>query len=230
MCICHYNTIMLGKLFGSNARVKILKLFLIHPDKKFYIREISRDLKLQLNSTRRELENLEKFGLLMTIDAEDENKEKALDPIVSDELTKKKKTKRAKIEARASGQEKKYYQVNPGFILFEEIKSLILKAQILYEEDFIEKVQKTGKPKVMILSGFFVNDAEASVDLFLVGRFNKEKLIRLINDLEEEMGREINYTVMEVKEFKYRKDITDVFLYDILERRKIIVINELGLI
>src|SRR3989339_444430 len=212
--ICYYNTIMLGKLFGSNARVKILKLFLIHPDKKFYIREISRDLKLQLNSTRRELEN----------------KEKALDPIVSDELTKKKKTKRAKIEARASGQEKKYYQVNPGFILFEEIKSLILKAQILYEEDFIEKVQKTGKPKVMILSGFFVNDAEASVDLFLVGRFNKEKLIRLINDLEEEMGREINYTVMEVKEFKYRKDITDVFLYDILERRKIIVINELGLI
>ena len=55
---------MLGKLFGSKARVKILKLFLLHPDQKYYIREIARDLKLQLNSVRRELENLEAFGLL----------------------------------------------------------------------------------------------------------------------------------------------------------------------
>ncbi|MCU0678948.1 MAG: hypothetical protein MUC28_00680, partial [Planctomycetes bacterium] len=55
---------MLGKLFGSNTRVKILKLFLLHPDNKFYIRQIARGLKLQVNSVRRELENLEKFGLL----------------------------------------------------------------------------------------------------------------------------------------------------------------------
>ena len=59
-------TSMLGKLFGSNARVKILKLFLLHPEKKFYIRELSRRLKLQVNSVRRELENLEKFGLLIS--------------------------------------------------------------------------------------------------------------------------------------------------------------------
>ena len=49
---------MLGKLMGSNARVKILRQFISHPDDKFYIRQLSRDLKLQLNSVRRELENL----------------------------------------------------------------------------------------------------------------------------------------------------------------------------
>lgn len=57
---------MLGKLFGSNARVKILKLFILHPRERFYIRQIARDLKLQLNSVRRELENLEQFGLLIS--------------------------------------------------------------------------------------------------------------------------------------------------------------------
>jgi predicted ArsR family transcriptional regulator len=55
---------MLGKLFGSKARVKILKLFLSSPDEKFYIRQVARELKLQLNSVRRELDNLEQFGLL----------------------------------------------------------------------------------------------------------------------------------------------------------------------
>ena len=42
------------------------------------------------------------------------------------------------------------------------------------------------------------------------------------------MGRPINYTLMDMKEFKYRKDITDIFLYSILEGSKIIVVDEIG--
>ena len=93
---------MLEKLFGSKARVKILKLFLIHPTDKFYIRQLSRDLKLQLNSVRRELENLENFGILTSdfkSEAEDGSKQEAV-----------------------GGQEKKYFRANPNFVLFDEIK------------------------------------------------------------------------------------------------------------
>ena len=67
---------MLGNLFGSNARVKILKLFLLHPEKKYYIRQLARDLDLQVNSVRRELDNLEKFGLLKSSIGKEE------DPVV----------------------------------------------------------------------------------------------------------------------------------------------------
>jgi predicted ArsR family transcriptional regulator len=56
---------MLSHLLGSKARVKILKLFLLNLEEKFYIRQIARDLDLQVNSVRRELDNLEKFGLLL---------------------------------------------------------------------------------------------------------------------------------------------------------------------
>lgn len=187
---------MLGKLFGSKTRIKILKLFLLHPENKFYIRQIARDLKLQLNSVRRELENLEKFGLL-----------------TSDSVA----------------NEKKYYWVNIDFVLFEEIKQLIVKAQILYEKDFINKLQKTGKPKLLILSGLFVNNSNSLIDLLIIGRFNKFKLLKLIKELEYELSKEINFTLMDTKEFKYRRDITDVFLYNILESKKIIVIDELGM-
>ena len=44
-----------------------------------------------------------------------------------------------------------------------------------------------------------------------------------------ELGKELNYTIMGNQEFKYRRDITDVFLYDILEGRKLVVIDEVGL-
>jgi len=225
---------MLAKLFGSNYRVKILKLFLMRTNDKFYIRQIARDLGLQLNSVRRELENLEKFGLLISgQEAVDKNessiktKEEIITKIAKDFKESLKVKKKLKKNAIINKTEKKYYSVNKDFILFDEIKALIVKSQILYEKDFVEKLYQAGKPKLLILSGFFVNDDQAVVDLFIVGRINKSKLLKLIKSLENQMGREINFTLMDVKEFNYRRNITDIFLYDILERKKIIVVDEL---
>lgn len=55
---------MLKKIFGSGARVKLFQQFLNNPDQEFFIRELTRILDEQINSLRRELENLEKVGLL----------------------------------------------------------------------------------------------------------------------------------------------------------------------
>lgn len=199
---------MLGKLFGSNARVKILKLFLLHPGEKYFIRQLARDLKLQVNSVRRELDNLESFGILIS-------------------RTEKEGEGDDNIE---TGQEKKYYKVNTGFILFAEIHELIVKAQILYGQDFVAKIKKAGKVKLMVLAGAFVNDPEAIVDLLIVGSFDKNKLKQLIKNLEKELCREINFTLMDLKEFKYRREMTDVFLYSVLEGKRIIAVDEIGII
>lgn len=198
---------MLEKLFGSKARVKILKLFLLHPQERFYIRQLSRNLKLQLNSVRRELENLENFGILTS-----ENRGEESDPAQT-----------------SGGQEKKYFRANQDFVLFDEIKALIVKAQVLYEKDFVRKLQGAGKVKLLILTGIFVNNPNTLIDILVVGKVNKVKLVKLIKELETELGREINFTVFDSQEFKYRRDITDIFLYGILDGRKMIVIDELGL-
>jgi DNA-binding transcriptional regulator YhcF (GntR family) len=224
---------MLSKLFGSKARVKLLKLFLSQPEKRFYIRQLARDLKLQVNSVRRELENLEQFGIL-TSDNLSENEIKKMqtseDFLIQTVEDVKRVNSAAKTKKAAAlvKSDKKFYQANKNFVLFEEIKALIIKAQILYEKDFIEKLYKLGNPKVLILSGIFVNNPQAKVDMFVVGRLNKPRLIRLIHELEKELGREINYSVMGIAEYKYRRDITDVFLYDLLEGEKIVVMDEIG--
>lgn len=57
---------MLKRLFTSNARIKLLRLFLIKPDEEHFIRELTRNLNEQINSVRRELDNLKKMGLLRT--------------------------------------------------------------------------------------------------------------------------------------------------------------------
>lgn len=55
---------MLKRLFTSNTRIKLLTLFLMNPEEEFFIRELTRKLDEQINSIRRELDNLKKLGLL----------------------------------------------------------------------------------------------------------------------------------------------------------------------
>ncbi len=57
---------MLKRLFTSTTRVKLLTIFLLNPDQEFFIRELTRELNEQINSIRRELDNLKKIGLLRT--------------------------------------------------------------------------------------------------------------------------------------------------------------------
>ena len=55
---------VLKSLFSSTTRVKLLSTFLLHPDQEYFIRELTRLLSEQINSIRRELENLKNIGLV----------------------------------------------------------------------------------------------------------------------------------------------------------------------
>ena len=198
---------MLAKLFGSMARVKILKLFLLNPDSSYYIRQISRHLNLQLSAVRRELENLETLELLESRQG-GENEEGIID------------------DENGNKNDRKYYQANRQFVLFNEIRELIIKAQILCEKDFTDKLRKLGTIKLLILSGLFINEKQAQVDMLIVGDFDKNKVAKLVKTLEEELVNEVNYTVLSEEDFLYRRQVTDVFLYSVLESKKIVVIDE----
>lgn len=209
---------MLEKLFGSVSRVKLLKIFLLNPDKKYYIRQLARDLKLQVNSVRRELGNLEEFGLLSS----DDNNSTNL-PILSNGRKAPSSTK----DKNSSLKEKKYYQANKNFILFSEVRSVIVKAQILAGESFISSLKKFCEPKFILLSGMFVNNDNSPTDVLVVADIKKEDLMQIISDLEGEMGREINFTLMDEEEFKYRQEIADVFLHSVLNSRRIVLLDKI---
>ena len=90
----------------------------------------------------------------------------------------------------------------------------------------MEKIRAACSPKVFILSGTLVSNSKSQTDILLVGRFNRDKLIPLITDLEEDLGRELNYTIMDYREYRYRVDIADFFVYNIIHGKKIVVVDE----
>lgn len=60
---------MLRRLFSSQTRVDLLVLLLGHPEDRFYVRELARQLKRDISGTKRELDNLEKTGILQSVKA-----------------------------------------------------------------------------------------------------------------------------------------------------------------
>jgi predicted transcriptional regulator len=193
---------MLEHIFGSKTRVKLLSLFLKNPDKSFFVRELTRKLKLQINSIRRELANLRKIGIIK------------LDKTIADKLD--------------GGKVKKYYKANKDFVLYSELKVLFIKSQLLIRQGLLNKLTQLGKIDFLALAGVFVGEKMSlKTDILIIGKVNREKLKKLIKKFESEFGHEINYTIMSPDEFKYRKDVTDKFLYDILDGKHIIAVDNM---
>lgn len=191
---------MLEQLFGSKTRVRLLRLFLSNPDNSYYVRELARKVGVQINAIRRELINLQKIGLLNSYQPPASSKQNKL---------------------------KNYFKVDTNFVLFNELRTLFLKSQLLMERKLLSEIEKVGSISYLALTGTFLGLNNSPTDLLIIGRVNREKLASLIKKFEKDMDCVINYTIMSREEFKYRKDITDKFLYHILENKKIVVIDKI---
>ncbi len=184
---------MIDKLFGSRTRVKLLRLFLTHPEEQYFVRELARIIEEQINSVRRELKNLEEMGLLVSHTEE----------------------------------KKKFYKVDTEFVLLNELRALIFKSRLTTEKEFIHSIRGLGSIQYLALMGYFVNDSEAKVDLFVVGTVSRTRLLKLLEQFRASFGTQLRFTSMRTDEYHYRKDVTDKFLYEILNANKIVVIDNI---
>jgi len=55
----------LDRLFTSKTRVRILKTLLLNPNKQFYLRELSREIKITPTYVKKELQNLQELDLVL---------------------------------------------------------------------------------------------------------------------------------------------------------------------
>lgn len=194
---------MLEQLFGSKTRVKILKLFFAESDKSFFVRQIVRELKTQINAVRREIKILSDAEIIK-------------ETYLSEGLDGGASTK------------KHYYAANTESPVFNELKALIVKSRFAGEKALVdEMVRKCGRIKLVLLAGIFVNNAESDTDLLIVGTVDGIRLKKVISAFEKKFGQQIRYTAMTEKEFNERRQLTDKFLFKLLEGQKIEAYNSL---
>lgn len=190
---------MIEQLFGSKTRVKLLQLFLSSPDRSFFVREITRKIDEQINSVRRELANLLNIGIITS----------------------------------ESNNNKLYYKVNQSSPHFEALKLMFLNpgvsgsAVVSNSSQQLEKsFNAIGNISLVILTGNFVQHPELNLDILIVGSVQRRKLLELIKELEHEERKTLSYTVLSDSDFKYRHDINDRFVANILKHHHVIIIDK----
>lgn len=191
---------MFESLFGSKTRVKLLSLFLNNPNRPFYVREITRKVDEQINSVRRELSNLLAIGIVRS----------------------------------DSNNNRLYYEVNQDYQFYAPLRAIFTNVATTEPEladtkediELVKRLRATGNIKMAFETGSFVRDPNAGTDLFIMGDVNRTRVSKLVSELEEEMGREIFFTVMTPEDFEYRKRLNDRFLSSVLDAKKIMLIDE----
>jgi len=123
--------------------------------------------------------------------------------------------------------EEDFWLANKNFIIFSEIKTLLIKAQILSSQKFIDGLKKVSDLKFLALSGVFTSDQEAKTDILIVGKIKRKPFLTLVAGLQADLNREINYTIMDETEFFYRQEVMDIFLYNALAGKIIVLVDNL---
>lgn len=124
---------------------------------------------------------------------------------------------------------KSYYHLNQSFNFYPELKNLIAKSNIYPQCRSLGKIAKLGNIKLAVISGVFISYDKSKADMILVGDgISKNRLKGLMYSLEAEIGKEINFVMMTMEEFKYRLNMLDKFILEFLEGPHEEIINKIS--
>lgn len=124
---------------------------------------------------------------------------------------------------------KNFYILNQNFNFYPELKNLIAKSNIYPQCKSLAKVKEVGNIKYAAISGVFINYHKSKADLVLVGEdIIRSRLRSLMNNLEAEIGKEINFVLMNSEEMKYRLNMLDKFLLEFFEGPHEELINKIS--
>jgi len=189
----------LSKLFGSENKVKIMRLFLFNPETIFNVREISNRVKSDPAKVRREMSLLEKAGLVK---------------------------KRSSVKKKTPGQ---CFSLDHNFTYLSALQNFLINTEPLHAKEIIRRINRLGSIKLIITAGVFIQEPESRADLLIVGDYiKKPSLDNTIKTLESEIGKELRYAYFTTEDFNYRLSMFDKLTRDILDYPHKKLLNRLG--
>ncbi|MDP3057168.1 MAG: hypothetical protein Q8N37_01430 [bacterium] len=124
----------------------------------------------------------------------------------------------------------KKYQLNPKFSYLLEVKRLILKETPMANSSVSGVIKKISEIRFAAVGGVLLGNQKGSVDLLAVSdKLNKTRFKKIVENLEAEIGQEVNFTLMDSKEFLYRFDLYDKFIMAMLEEPNMVIVNKMKL-
>lgn len=200
----------LGKLFGSPARVKLLRLFLFNPTLALAAPEAARRVRIDERDAAREMSLLLRARLLKG-------------RRVFEEERRRRRGKTVLRRRRVRGA-----ILNSAFPYVEALQKLLMDGA-RSERELLVRLRKAGRLKLLIVAGALLGEFDRSIDVLIVGEKLKHRRVESIfRSLEAELGRELRYVVLTPSDFSYRHNVNDKVIRDVLDYPHHVVYDRLG--
>lgn len=179
----------LGALFNSLARVKIMRLFLLNPKAVLAPSAVATRSSVTPATVRRELALLARSGFIIR--------------------KKERQSGKKVIEG---------WSMNTEFEYVDAMENLLFGTEFIDLDELGKRFKRSGKVRLLLLSGVFNHNPNARLDLLVVGDNLKRPVVdRIIRSLEAEIGKELAYATFETSEFIYRASMYDKLIRDVID-------------
>jgi hypothetical protein len=189
----------LSKLFGSPARVKMLRLFVFNPELI-----LDRDLVVQNARITPPTASKELMALAR-----------------ADIVVRKTFFKESPVRAGSKVMKKRKsigWVLNHQYVHIEPLRRFLRDTLSVSYADVRKRLKGAGTIRLLVLSGFLIGTKEAGLDILIVGnKLNEQEIRTAIRSLEAEFGIELRYAVMTVEDYQFRRRVRDKLVRDVMD-------------
>ena len=196
----------LSILFGSSARVKLLRFFLFNPSKEFTFDDMSRRARLVRRTARTELMALEKAGVIgrRTIYQVQPGKDK-------------------KLKVMGFGLNKKFPEL-------QALQTFLFETAPINGKTLLSHLRKAGPVDFVCVAGVFVREFEQQLDVLIaMKKISQAKIETAIRTFEAEVGIEVRFAVMTSEDLLYRVGMNDKLTRDVFDYKHQILVDRIGI-
>jgi hypothetical protein len=196
----------LAILFGSQARVKLLRFFLFNPTQEFSFEDISRRAKLVRRTARTELNQLERAEVI---------KRRTLSGIHP--------TKGTKIKIPG-------YVVNADFPQLQSLQTFLFETAPINGKTIVKHIRKVGPIDFLACAGIFMREFDRRLDVLIaMKKPSVTKIETAVRALEAELGIEIRYALLTTDDLQYRVGMYDKLTRDVFDYPHQILIDRVNI-
>ncbi len=196
----------LAILFGSPARVKLLRFFLFNPSREFTFTDISTRAKLVRRTARTELNALERAGVI------------------------KKKVFHAQLPGKTAKTRTQGYILNANFPQLASLQTFLFETAPIDGKTLQKHMRKIGPIDVLACAGIFMREFDKRIDVIVATKKPMESKIEVaIRSLEAELGIEIRYAAFKTDDLVYRVGMYDKLTRDVFDYPHQILIDKVGI-
>lgn len=192
-------------LFGSQARVKLLRFFLFNPSREFTFDDISRRARLVRRTARTELNALERAGVI------------------------KKKKIYMQLPDKAIKTRMQCFVLNDKFPQLTSLQEFFFATAPIDGKTLMKHLRKVGSLDFVACTGIFMKEFDRRLDVLVaMKKLNEPKIESAIRSLESELGIEIRFAAFATPDLLYRVGMYDKLTRDVFDYPYQILYDKIG--